>query len=179
MNLNFGLVLQNTEDRSYRYYYPLEYDPILDTPVLIANKADVDRLVEALVTSDLLKSEIKLKRPNTKYVYKQVANIMFYVYRTHYILGKVGGGRQLPDYIQNSKSIVSLTHNMKTGRPYEDELCFFRASALNKGAHVQALARPTQELRDKWSSFKGQKISDHQFRRFGQFGTMLTLMFFK
>ena len=157
LNLNFGLVLQNTEDRSYRYYYPLEYDPILDTPVLIANRADVDRLVEALVTSDLLESEIKLKRPNTKYVYKQVANIMFYVYRTHYILGKVGGGRQLPDYIQNSKSIVNLTHNMKTGRPYEDELCFFRALALNKGAHVQALARPTQELRDKWLSFKGQK----------------------
>ena len=49
-----------TEDRSYRYYYPLEYDPILDTPVLIANRADVDRLVEALVMSDLLESEIKL-----------------------------------------------------------------------------------------------------------------------
>ena len=58
LNLNFGLVLQNTEDRSYRYYYPLEYDPILVTPVFIGNRADVDRLVEALVTSDLLESKI-------------------------------------------------------------------------------------------------------------------------
>ena len=88
---------------------------------------------------------------------KQVANIMFYVYRTHYILGKVGVDRQLADYIQNSKSIVNLTYNMKTGRPYEDELCFFRALALHNGAHVKALVRPTQELVDKWLSFKGPK----------------------
>ena len=157
LNFNFGLVIQNTEDQSYRYFYPLEYSPVLSMPVLISNRADIDALIDRLITMDLLDSQIKTKRPNTKYVFKQVANIMFYVYRTHYTLGMLEDGVQLPDYVKNSKSIVSLVTNPLTGNAYQDQLCFFRALALSKGASIRNLEKPTKELLETWLKFKCQK----------------------
>ena len=59
LNFNFGLVIQNTEDQSYRYFYPLEYSPVLSRPVLISNRADIDALINRLITIDLLDSQIK------------------------------------------------------------------------------------------------------------------------
>ena len=156
LNFNFGLVIQNTEDQSYRYFYPLEYSPVLSMPVLISNRADIDALIDRLITMDLLDSQIKMKRPNTKYVFKQVANIMFYVYRTHYTLGMIEDGIQLPDYVKNSKSIISLIANAN-GDAYQDQLCFFRALALSKGASIRNLEKPTKELVETWLKFIGQK----------------------
>ena len=145
LNFNFGLVIQNTEDQSYRYCYPLEYSPVLSMPVLVSNRADIDALIDRLITMDLLDSQIKMKRPNTKYVFKQVTNIMFYVYRTHYTLGRLEGGKQLLDYVKNSKSIIYLIANAN-GDAYQDQLCFFRALALSKGASIRNLEKPTKKL---------------------------------
>ena len=66
-------------------------------------------------------------------------------------------GVQLPDYVKNSKSIVSLVTNPLTGNAYQDQLCFFRALALSKGASIGNLEKPTKELLETWLKFKGQK----------------------
>ena len=115
-------------------------------PVLISNRAVIDALIDRLITMDLLDSQIKIKRPDKQKIFKQVTNIVFYVYRTHCALGMLEDGVHLQDYVKNSKSIISLVTNPLTGNAYQDQLCFFRALALSKGASIRNLEKPIKEL---------------------------------
>ena len=58
--------------------------------------------------------------------------------------------------MKNSKSIISLIANAN-GDAYQDQLCFFRALALSKGASIRNLEKPTKELVETWLKFIGQK----------------------
>ena len=151
LNLSFGLILQNVQDLSYRYYYPLQQDPMLDSPVLISTIQDIESLMDRLVQMDLLDSILKGRRPDTKSKLRQIANVVFYVYRTNYVLGQ---GHDLPAFITNSKSIIALVKNRHTGRNYDDEKCFFRALAISKGYNIDALERPTNQLVYQWMQYK-------------------------
>ena len=53
---------------------------------------------------------------------------------------------QLPSYIKNSKSIISLTNNHQTGKPYTDNKCFFRCLSLARGKRMSGLERLTDHL---------------------------------
>ena len=151
LNLSFGLILQNVQDLSYRYYYPLQQDPMLDSPVLISTIQDTESLMDRLVQMDLLDSILKGRRPDTKSKLRQIASVVFYVYRTNYVLGQ---GHDLPAFITNSKSIIALVKNRHTGRNYDDEKCFFRALAISKGYNIDALERPTNQLVYQWMQYK-------------------------
>ena len=131
----------------------MEQDPVLESPVLISTIQDIDSLIERLVRMDLLDSILKGRRPNTKSKLRQIANVVFYVYRTNYIIGQ---GDDLPPFITHSKSIIALVKNPHTGLPYDDGKCFFRALALSKGFKVNALERPTKELVSHWLQYKSQ-----------------------
>ena len=63
--------LRRDLNQSCRYFY----SPVLPMPVLISNRADIDALINRLITMDILDSQIR--RNDTKYIFKQVANIVF------------------------------------------------------------------------------------------------------
>ena len=72
-------------------------------------------------------------------------------------LGNVKGWRTVTRQCKkNSKSIISLVTNPLTGNAYQDQLCFFRALALSKGASIRNLEKPIKELLEIWLKFKGQ-----------------------
>ena len=73
----------------------------------------------------------------------------------------------MPGYIAENRGIDAVENNAKTGKPYEDNLCFFRCLALYNGCHTTNLERDTQyycqQYRDAGLSkkkFHGVKISE-------------------
>ena len=116
-------------------------DPVLDMPVTIST---IDEFLTAC-------------RPDT--LFKQIANVMFFVYKTNYV---IGAPVELPEFIKNSKSIIGLVRDRGGDKlPYDDDKCLFRAISLCNGADVKALARPTEALITQWLHYKHESI----FRR--------------
>ena len=79
----------------------------------------------------------------------------------------IGRGKYLPGYIVDNIGITPLDRNIQTGKPYEDNLCFFRCLALHNGCHTKNLERDTkhyyQQYRDAGLSkkkFHGVKLSE-------------------
>ena len=104
------------------------------------------------------------RRPNTKYVFQQLANIVYFTYDLEYVLGK--GDEGLPVFISNRRCIIDLVRDKNGKNSYEDRKRFFRCLALHQGATVQAQERLTQVLLDQWcfhkgiQNFKGIQLSD-------------------
>ena len=108
---------------------------------------------------------IRQQRPNSKWVVDLVTNITWFItkIRDH----PIGRGKYLPGYIVDNSGIDALESNAKTGKPYEDNLCFFRCLALHNGCHTKNLGRDTQyyyqQCRDAGLSkkkFHGVKLSE-------------------
>ena len=96
---------------------------------------------------------------------QQVTNVTFFItkLRDH----PIGRGKFLPHYIVENRGIVSLDKNIRTGKPYNDNLCFFRAIALHNGCHSKNLERDTQHYYERYrlnvpekKKFSGVKLED-------------------
>ena len=108
--------------------------------------------------------EMMIRRPDTKYVFHQLANIVYFTNDLEYMLGK--GDERLPAFISNRHCITDLVSDQNGKNFYEDRKCFSRCLALHRGEKVQALERPTQVLLDQWcfhkgiQNFKGLQLSN-------------------
>ena len=63
---------------------------------------------------------------------------------------------QLPDYVKNSKSIISLDKNSK-GKFYKDHLSAFRCVATYQGHQYDRLEMHTESLFAKWVEYMQNK----------------------
>ena len=79
----------------------------------------------------------------------------------------IGRGTFLPTYIAQNQVIAALDRNHLTGKPYEDNLCFFRCLALHNGCHTKNLERDKQYYYQQYQDaglgkkkFHGIKISE-------------------
>ena len=133
----FGLILRDTISGEYTSFHPMQTDPILDRPVLISNQRDIDTFMEMLKNLNILE-HLSKRRPNTRKIFHSVANVMFYVNRTDFVLG---AAEDLPDYVKNKKSIITLIHDRNGKDLYEDNKCLFRCLALQLGATQGGLER--------------------------------------
>ena len=130
----------------------LQLPPHRVTPSLkqrCLSRADITQLMK-IYGPDRRNDE---RRPNTKYVFYHLANIVYFIYNLEYVLGK--GGERLPAFISNRRCIIDLHSDQNNKHLYKDRYCFFRCLALYRGATVQALERPTQILLDQWCVYKG------------------------
>ena len=163
INFACGIILRNVTDGTYLYFHPMESDPVLKAPMLITSRVDIAQLMDTIKRMDLIEEMVK-RRPNTKYVFHQLANIVYFTYDLEYMLGK--GDEGLPAFISNRHCIIDLVSDLNGKNLYEDRKCFFRCLALHRGEKVQALERPTQALLDQWcfhkgiQKFKGVQLSD-------------------
>ena len=67
LNLNFGYILRNRKTREVRYFKPFEHEGVLDVPIYISNRRDLQRLKRFLNHLNFL--EILLRqRQDTKWV---------------------------------------------------------------------------------------------------------------
>ncbi|KAJ8314770.1 hypothetical protein KUTeg_006920 [Tegillarca granosa] len=164
LNLVFGVILQNRETSSYRYFRPYNNYTVLDTPIYISRREDLRKLFSRLSGMDIT-THLLRNRPDTKWIPVLLTNVVFTIYSTHYPLGS----GILPDYLRNNHAIVPLEVNKNTGQKYEDSHCAFRCLAIHRGYDVKSLEGPAREYYNQWSKdditfFKG--ISFYEFPKF-------------
>ncbi|XP_033729182.1 uncharacterized protein LOC117318295 isoform X1 [Pecten maximus] len=162
VNLSFGFALTDIEG-SMRYFYPHNNETVLDQPMLISELRDVRRLIDRLRETDLL-ATVFSQRPSTKWRVYRVTNVRWTVTRTSFPLG---AQVTLPDFIKNLNSVINLTHDRNTGRPFTDNLCIFRCLAYDRVRDTKNIERTTHKLfrdytEDKFSSetYPGTPLSE-------------------
>ena len=74
----------------------------------------------------------------------------------------IGRGKYLPGYIVDNIGITPLDHNIQTGKPYEDNQCFFRCLALHNGCHTKNLERDTKHY---YQQYRDAGLSKKKFHR--------------
>ena len=145
INVAFGFVLKNNETGELKYHYSSSNTRVLTAPFFVQNREDFLSFLEKLLQQDPLEYA-RLQRPNSKWVVDLVTNMTLYIFRipNHPIGAK---NIELPAYIQGNQAIISLTHDRNNkGKPYRDNLCFFRCLALHYGEHRNGLVNKTKEL---------------------------------
>ena len=165
VNFSFGFILRNTETGALQYHHPSANNHlVLEQPFLISSPDDLERLYQQIAEIDYLEW-VRQQRPNSKWVVDLITNVTWFVWkiRDH----PIGRGKYLPGYIADNYGLDALENNAKTGKPYEDNLCFFRCLALHNGCHTKNLERDTkyyyQQYREAGlakKKFHGVKISE-------------------
>ena len=123
VNFAFGFILRNTETGALQYHHPsANNNLVLEQPFLISSPDDLERLYQQIAEIDYLEW-VRQQRPNSKWVVDLVTNITWFItkIRDH----PIGRGKYLPGYIVDNIGITPLDCNIQTGKPYEDNLCFF------------------------------------------------------
>ena len=154
LGLGFGLVLFNPVSQEYRYYYLLENNMLFNKAYTINSKTDLERFMKKVIALELA-TNCYLSKPSYGWVLSSITNVQAKI--TNLPKTMVGGGI-LPPYLQNSKSIIGLTHNR--GEEYKDELCAFRCLALHHGSSRRGLEKYTQFLLQEFEKSRGKECKD-------------------
>ncbi|KAK3097803.1 hypothetical protein FSP39_013348 [Pinctada imbricata] len=128
LNLNFGLILVNTETGEYRYFIPYSNESLFQRPIYISRRRDLEKLRKRLDRFNIM-DYILQQRPNTKWKPVLITNVHFHLYSLNYPLGT---SLHLPNYIASLRSIVSLDKDEHNGQPFQDNLCAFRCLAVHR-----------------------------------------------
>ena len=165
VNFAFGFILRNTETGDLQYHHPsANNNLVLEQPFLNSSPDDLERLYQQIAEIDYLEW-VRQQRLNSKWVVDLVPNVTWFVWkiRDH----PISRGKYLPGYIVDNTGITPLDRNIQRGKPYEDNLCFFRCLALHNGCHTKNLERDTQyyyqQYRDAGlgkKKFHGVKLSE-------------------
>jgi len=139
LNISFGYILRSTVTDELQYHYASRNNNnVFDAPLLVRNENDLHQVQNDLQNLDILEWARQL-RPSTKWVVDSITNITFFT--TNIPRHPIGRGKSLPHYIVENRGIVPLDCDKRTGRVYNDDLCFFRAFALHNGCHTKNLER--------------------------------------
>ena len=124
-----GFILKNIEDRKFRYFYAHENNTLYEQSKLVSNKGDMAKLEEILKKTDVIESCTK-DRSNTKWRFFKLTNLaIFAVLLRHIPMGCKDA--VLPESLLRNHTVNCLTFEKNTRKPYNDNLCFFRAVALH------------------------------------------------
>ena len=76
INLAFGFILSNVEPGEKRYYYPLQNGLIFDHPLVVADEADLQRVLQRVGETDWLEY-VREQKPNSKWRIALLTNLAF------------------------------------------------------------------------------------------------------
>ena len=142
ISISLSYILLNQETQELEFYYASQNNQkLLESPHFVGNLLDLSNLKRKLSSIDL---KTHVTYPNSRFVFRKATNVEFYV--THLYNTPIGTSIVLPTYLKNNKGLISLVNSRHTGHPYNDNLCFFRCLALQRGAHVCRLETQTKEL---------------------------------
>ena len=140
VNLAFGFILKNIEDKRFRYFYAHENNTLLDRSKLVCTHDDLSKLEDFLNKTDVIES-CGRERMNTKWRFSKLTNLTVFAA----LLKEVPMGCKiavLPEPLLRNGTINCLTCEDNTKQPYNDNLCLFRALAL----HLHGTQRLEEEL---------------------------------
>ena len=142
LSISMSYILLNQETQEFEFYYASQNNQkLLEAPYFIGNLLDLSNLTRKLQSIDL---KTHVNYPNSRFVFRKATNVEFYV--THLYNTPIGTSIVLPSYLKNNKGLISLVNSRQTGRPFNDNLCFFRCLALHRGDPVGRLENRTKEL---------------------------------
>ena len=80
INVAFGFILKNRGTDELRFFHPSNNTMLLDTPRLIANRADTKKLEEDIEQQDALEYA-RQQRPSTKWIVEKIVCVRFDVFK--------------------------------------------------------------------------------------------------
>ena len=129
LNLALGFILKNIEDGKFRYLYAHENNTLLEQSKLVSNKDDMTKLKEILKKTDVIESCTK-ERTNTKWRFFRLTNLTIVAALLRDI-PMACRDAVLPESLLKNHTVNCLTFEKNTRKPYNDNLCLFRALALH------------------------------------------------
>ena len=128
VNPVFGFLLKDIENGGFRYFYAHENNTLLDRSKLVCTHDDLAKLKDFLNQTDVIES-CSQEKTNTKWRFHKLTNLTVFAA----LLKDVPMGCKnavLPEPLLKNHRINCLTFGKSTRRPYNDNLCLFRAFAL-------------------------------------------------
>ena len=144
INLGFGFILSNVETGEKRYYYPSQNGLIFDQPLVVADKADLERVLQRVGETDWLEY-VRQQKPNSKWRIALLTDVAFHLYPMQD--RPIGGGKiagQLPKWLVENRGLDALEKDRQTGKVYAYHLCYFRCLARYRDCGLKNLERKTQ-----------------------------------
>ena len=161
MNLAFGFILKNIEDRIFRYFYADENNTLVDRSKLVFTHDELAKLKGFFNKTDVLES-CSRERMKTKWNFYKLINLTVFAA----LLKQVPMGCRkavLPDPLLRKSTISCITYEENTRRqPYNNILCLFRALAFQLHG-TQRLEEETSKLFNLFI-IKKKGLSPHHFQ---------------
>ena len=142
LNLALGFILKNIEDGKFRCFYAHENNTLVEQSKFVSNKDDIAKLEEILKKTGVIESCTK-ERSNTKWRFFKLTNLTVF----SALLRDIPLGCKdavLPESILRSRTINCLTFEKNTRKPYNDNLCLFRALALHLHGNERLLEQTSK-----------------------------------
>ena len=158
VNINLGFILRDKITNELRYFIPFRNSYIFEKAPLINNSKSLTRLRRKIEKLNLL-DYVFNNRPNSRFVPEYITNIHYDIALTNYALGSPV---ELSEHILSSQSILTFQKNPKTGKPFEDNLCFFRCLARHFDKETKSVETTALSKFQEWLDFKG--IKAHKFK---------------
>ena len=129
VNFAFGFLLKNVEDGSCRYFYAHENNTLMERSKLVCTPDDNTNLKEKLQKMDIV-DICTQERANTKWKLDKLTNLTVFAA----LLKNVSmccKDSVLPEPVLKNQNVNCLTFEKNTRKPYNENLCLFRAVALH------------------------------------------------
>ena len=147
-NLAAGVIMENREDGSLRYFKPSTNATLLDHPIAVRDRASLRRAIESLQDMDL-NELIRNYRINSKYVVKFITNLELYAYNSSFPLG--ASHDILPDYVRNNPYIRTDISRIDA-RLFAD-YCMFVALAYYRRPQSRCTQRCAKDYYHEWNTY--------------------------
>ena len=129
VNFAFGFVLRNVKDGSCRYCYARKNNTVMERLKPVCTSDDITNLKEKLQKMDIVDLCTR-ERANTKRKFYKLTNLTdFAALLKDVPMGCKGS--VLPEPLLKNENVNCLTLEKNRSKPYNDDLCVFRAVALH------------------------------------------------
>ena len=165
INLAFGL--SNVDTGENQYYYPSQNGLIFDHPLVVADEADLEKVLQRVGETDWLEY-VRQQKPNSKWRIALLTNVAFHLYPMQdrpVDRNKIVG--QLPKWLVENQGLDALDKDRRICQLYADHLCYFRCLVRYRGCSLKNLERKTRELASTYlatleqpESFAGVRLRD-------------------
>ena len=151
INASVGCLLTHKVTGAYRYFHSSPNEgALLRRPTVVASEADLEKFVDDICDRDIQRFALR-RRPNTEWRLYAMTNVTFYIYKLLGInrVGNDDDATRFPSHLKRNKYILCCLKDPKTGRRYDDKMCFFRCLAVHKGCECGGSCgcrRPSERL---------------------------------
>ena len=160
LNISFGFIMTHIETGEHQYFYPARNQTLLSEPFRISHSSDVASLLQLLKDKDILE-HVHQQRPDTKWRLTHITNVLYITYNLRHV---IGSDVVLPDHLIKKKSLTCFVNN-RDGKPYNDNLCMFRALMFHRHKSYK-VERDVETAYLQWNSdvskkdFSGVKLEE-------------------